>query len=104
MKSPLEYDQKIVKEFSIDDESNEVLEPVYKIAYVRSQLEEVSKILYRTRVELILAQMQADSKDELIASKGASMITENRHNIKQLVMSLGVLKQLLDELQTAYSD
>lgn len=104
MRSPLKYDNDIVKEFGIDDEKIEALEPVYKIAYVRSQLEETSKILYRARVELILAQVQADSEDELIASKGKGLVSENRHNIKQLNKSVIMLQQLLDELQTVYSE
>lgn len=103
MKSPLKYDEDIVKEFKFSDNESEILEPVYKIAYVRSQLEEVSKFLYRERVELILGQTQADSTDELIASRGATQVTEHRNNIKQVIKSIRVLKQLLDELQTAYT-
>jgi hypothetical protein len=99
MDSPLKYDQDISEEFGIDDSKNEILDPVYKIAYVRSQLEEISKFLYRERVELILGQTQADSKDEMIAAKGASQVTEHRNNIKQVVKSINVLKELLNELQ-----
>lgn len=103
MQSALKYDNDIVEEFGIDDSKNEVLDPIYKIAYVRSQLEEISKFLYRERVEIILAQTQSDSEDELIASKGAGQVTEHRNNIKQVVKSINVLKQLLSELQAANS-
>lgn len=99
MKNPLKYDEDIAEEFGIDDSKSEILDPVYKIAYVRAQLEEISKFLYRERVELILGQTQADSKDELIASKGAQRVTEHRNNIKQVVKSINVLKELLNELQ-----
>lgn len=104
MISPLKYDSDIVEEFGIDDSQSEVLDSIYKIAYVRSQLEEISKFLYRERVELILGQTQADSEDEMIASKGANQVTEKRSNIKQVVKSIKVLKDLLNELQTANSD
>lgn len=104
MKSPLKYDQDRVEEFGIDDAQNEVLDPVYKIAYVRSQLEEISKFLYRERVELILAETQATSDVSHIVANAKVKVEDHRNNIKGIVKSIATLKQLLNELQAAHTE
>jgi hypothetical protein len=41
MKSPLAADQELVKEFGIDEAGD--LEPVFKLGYVRAQIDEFKK-------------------------------------------------------------
>lgn len=102
MNSPLKYDENIVKEFGIED--SEVLDPVFKVAYVRSQLEEISKFLYRERIELILSETQSESSISHIAAGARVKVEEHRNNIEGVTKSIEVLKQLLDELQSAYAE
>lgn len=99
MDSPLAYDDKIKKEFKIDDTVDQ--EHVFKLAHVRTQLEEIKKFLWRERVELILAETQATDANDVIADKGRSNATEKRNNIKQVVRSIRVLDQLQKELEAA---
>lgn len=101
MKSPLELDNAVVKEFGITPEVDQDL--VFKLAYVRSQKEEIKKMLWRERVDLILAENQVNSDIELIADKGRQLKTEKRNNIRQIVGSLERLMVLEDEL-SAVSD
>ena len=97
MKSALDYDKKIKEEFGIDEVVEQ--DEVFKIAHVRSQLEEIKKFLWRERVELLLGESQVESTDELVSGKGRSQVTEKRSNIKQIVRTIKVLDGLLRELE-----
>ncbi len=97
MKSALDYDKKIQKEFKIDESVDQDM--VFKIAHVRTQIEEIKKFLWRERVELILGESQAESTDELVAQKGRSNVAEKRSNIKQVVRSIRTLTGFLNELE-----
>lgn len=97
MKSPLEYDAKVVKEFGISQDV-ELPEEV-KIGFVRTQFEEIQKFLLRERVELILAEAQSKSDIEAIAAEARTKVASHRNTIKGIVVSLDTLKQLLNELQ-----
>lgn len=96
MKSPLEFDAAVVKEFGITD----TLEPEYKLGYARTQLEEITKALWRERVELLIAQMQVDSaSDESVKAVHQAKVNEKRMLIVQFVRSVTLLTVLVDELQ-----
>ncbi len=101
MKSPLEYDEAIVKEFSIEHD----LESDVKLNFVRTQLEQITQALYRERVELIISQTQVDgATDEVMKSQHNGKLTEHRLMIGQFVRSISVLTVLLDELITSVSE
>jgi len=102
MASPLEYDEKVVKEFGItakDDVEDEV-----KIGYVREQLDQIKKFLWRERVELQLSEAQAGSDVEALAAKAKSDVASHRSNLKGIVASIRVLTELLSELEAKVSD
>lgn len=101
MDKPLKYDEGIVEEFGITGDID--LDPVIKLAYVRTQLEEITKFLWRERIDLILGETQAVSKNELVADKGRAQVTEHRSNIRQVVNSIRVLINLKDELEATIS-
>ena len=101
MKSPLAFDAGIVKEFKIDD----ALEPEYKLAYARTQLDEINKALWRERVELLIAQMQIDNAtDESVKAHHQGKINEKRMLIVQFVRSITLLTVLVDELQAKLAE
>lgn len=98
MDSPLKYDAGIVKEFGIT--AKEDVEDVIKLSYVRSQLDEIKKFLWRERVELQLAEAQKKSDVEALAAAASSKVADHRNNIKGIIASVRVLTELLGELET----
>lgn len=97
MDSPLAYDQKVKKEFGIDDDFEQ--EPALRVGFVRTQYEEIKKFLQRERIDLLLSEVQANSEIEAIAASARNKVAEHRNNIKGIVMSLTLLKKLLNELE-----
>lgn len=102
MSSPLEDDAKIVKEFSIKAEHE--MDDVWKVSYVRSQLEEIKKFLWRERTELLMAEGQAKNSVEELAAKARTDVATHRSTIKGVLLSIGVLNDLLKELEAKLSD
>lgn len=101
MKSPLAYDAAIVKEFGITDN----LELEYKLAHARTQLEEITKALWRERVELMIAQMQIDNaSDESVKAHHQGKVNEKRMILVQFVRSITLLTVLVGELESALSE
>lgn len=98
MKSPLKYDEEIVKEFKIEND----VDAEAKLGFVRSQLEQIKQAMYRERVELVISQTQVDgATDEVMKSQHNGKVTEHRLMIGQFVRSISVLTVLLDELEAS---
>lgn len=100
MDSPLKYDAERVKEFAISEAVD--LDGVLKLGFVRTQFDEIKKMLWRERVDLILAEEQAKlfadlNKDEMV-NEAKKKILSYRSNIQGYVRSLNTLKVLKDEL------
>lgn len=105
MDSPLKYDAERVKEFAITEAVD--LDGVLKLSFVRTQFDEIKKMLWRERVDLILAEEQAklfaeQDKDEMV-NEAKKKILSYRSNIQGYVRSLNTLKTLKDELDKATS-
>lgn len=100
MKSPLEYDESIVKEFGIKPEHE--AEDEYKIGFVRGQLDEIKKFLWRERTELLMAEGQVKGDIEALAAKAQSDIAAHRSNIKGILLSIGTLNDLVKELEKKF--
>lgn len=97
MKSPLKFDQETKKEFGIKDEFD--LDPTSKLAFARTQRDEIIKVLWRERIDLMVAQAQVDSAaDETMKGNHQNKVTEKRLLITQFVRSLNTLTVLVDEL------
>lgn len=102
MDSPLKYDEKLAKEFdikAIDD-----VEGAFKLNYVRTQLDEIKKFLWRERVELQLAEAQAKTDVEALAAEARNKVASHRSNIKGVLASIRVLAELLSELEKTVSE
>jgi DNA-binding helix-hairpin-helix protein with protein kinase domain len=97
MVSPLKYDAEVVKEFGI--KATEDVEDEVKVGYVREQLDQIKKFLWRERVELQLAEAQTNSDVEALAAKARSDVASHRSNLKGVVASIRVLTELLSELE-----
>jgi hypothetical protein len=102
MVSPLEYDKKVVEEFGI--KASEDVEDEVKVGYVREQLDQIRKFLWRERVELQLSEAQATSDVEALAAKAKAEVAGHRSNLKGIVASIRVLTELLHELEAKVSD
>lgn len=101
MSSALKYDEELAKEFGIKAEHD--VEDVFKLTYVRTQLDEVKKFLWRERVELQMAEGQAKSDVEALAAKARGDVATHRSNIKGILLSIGTLNELAKELEAKVS-
>lgn len=102
MKSPKQIDDEVVEEFGITPEID--LNTEFKIAYLKAQIEEFKKMLFRSRVDIILSEKLMTSEVEALAEKGRTNRTENRHNAKQFARGLETLNQYLKELDETRGD
>lgn len=98
-KTPLQADKDLVKEFNIESD----LEPMFKLSYVRSQLDEMKKACYRYRVDSVISQFliekaQEEDKPEMEA-KFRENLSQNKVLVRQFSQSIKVVEQLLDELE-----
>lgn len=101
MKSPLSADKELLAEFDIAEESD--LELVQKVGYVRAQIDEFKKAMYRNRVDALISmdleERATKAKDELLANKARENLTNYRNFIKQTSGALKFLEHLLNELE-----
>jgi len=104
MVSPLEEDAKLLKEFGIDEKKD--LEPLFKLSYVRAQIDEFKKAMFRNRVDALIsmdliARAKA-AKDEPLETKARENLTNYRNFIKQTAGALLFLEGALSELESAH--
>ena len=103
MKSPLSVDQDLVKEYKIPKELD--LEDMFKLSYVRSQLDEMKKALFRYRVDAILSdllidQAKKDDKPEM-ESKFRENLSNNKVLVRQFSQSIQIMEKFKNELEAA---
>jgi vancomycin resistance protein YoaR len=102
VKSPLEQDISLKKEFGIRDEND--LDDVFKLSYVRSQIEEFKKVIYRNRVDAIISQDLIErakkDKNEALEQKGRENYSNYRNVIKQMTGAVEVMEALKKELES----
>lgn len=96
--SPLAIDAVTVKEFDIDKESD--FEDEGKLAFCRAQRDEYLKVLWRERLELIIAKKQEESKDAGIRAESSKNVLTHELGIQQFVRAIKVLNVLVTELET----
>lgn len=100
MKSPLQADKDLIKEFDIDEASD--LQSVFKLGYVRAQIDEFKKAMYRNRVDALISMDLMDraqkAKDEALEAKAKENLMNYRNFIKQTAGALKFLEQLVNEL------
>lgn len=103
MKSPSTIDQELVKEYKVGKEAE--LEDMFKLSYVRSQLDEMKKALFRYRVDAILSdclieQAKKDDKPEM-ESKFRENLSNNKVLVRQFAQSISIMEQFKNELEAA---
>jgi hypothetical protein len=106
MKSPLQADKELVEEFGIDEASD--LDPTFKLGYVRSQIDEFKKVIFRNRVDALISlnliELSQKAKDEAMESKARENLTNYRNVIKQMTGAVELMEQLKDELEPLASE
>jgi len=100
-KSPLQTDKELVKEFGISEAAE--LAPNFKLGYVRTQIDEFKKVLWRNRVdalisEYLIAKAKADKNDAL-EGRFRENLSRYRNDIKQLSQSIDFMESLKNELE-----
>lgn len=97
MKSPLTIDQGVVSEFGITEDID--LPKMHKIAYVKAQIDEMKKMLFRERVDIILSTKLTENENEGLSTQGRTKLLEKRTNTRQFAQALEVLNGYLKELE-----
>lgn len=101
MKSPITTDNELVKEFGIPASAD--LDPIFKLGYVRAQIDEFKKVLYRNRVDAVISlglieNASKAGKDEL-EGKLRENLANYRNVIRQMAQSLEIMEKLKSELE-----
>lgn len=102
MKSPLEIDKDTVKEFAIKPEHD--LNTGQKLIFLNAQKNEMQTVLWRNRMDLIIAMNQVEDlnkqgKEELAGEHAKNVLTY-RSTIKQLVLSVTIINKLIKEVES----
>lgn len=95
--SPLDVDKAIVKEFKVPADAE--LDKPEKLDYCHAQVHEIKKYLWRTRADLTISTLQAQSDDKQVAAESQRKIDEYKAQIKQIVTSIKVFNTLIQELE-----
>lgn len=98
MDSPLKYDEALKSELGVTKDIE--LSDVEKLGYVRSQFDEIKKLLFRERLELMMAEAQTKSDLEAFAADAKSKVAQHRTQIKNIILTLGVVKSFVGELES----
>lgn len=101
MDSPLKYDEGIIKKFGIKAELD--LEDIGKLTFARNYLDEVKKLLWRERQELILSETQAKVNEGALQAKALTEIESHLSNLKGIYASIETLTKLVHELEAKVS-
>jgi len=102
MNNPLKIDAETKKTFDITPEVDN--EDVEKLGFCRAQRDEYRKMLWRERVELIIARRQAESKDQIVQIESAKNVMSHTSGIEQFVRAIKVLNELIAELESIVSE
>lgn len=95
--SPLEFDKATVKEFGITPETEPSVD--WQKTFIRAQIDEMQRLSYRTRTDLIHATRLTKSPNEVIAEKARDNVRNGRNDLKQFVGAIETFNQLLKELE-----
>ena len=94
--SPLDVDRETVKEVGITDDYE--VSPVKKLAYLRSQYEELETMVWRSRVDVIHAKRLTESEIPALKHKGLERIDTHMNEVKQFYGGMQMVKRLIDQL------
>jgi len=89
--------KQLVEEFNITPDME--LDGEFRTMFVKNQVEEIKKILWREVVDYIIAQNMSESDDETVATAGNTKKTEKRSNIKQFARALKAYNEFIAELE-----
>lgn len=93
----LDIYKELKEEFNITEDME--LDSEFRTVFVKNQVEEIKKILWREIVDFIIADSMSRSDDETVATAGNTKKTEKRSNIKQFAKALKSYSELIAELE-----
>jgi hypothetical protein len=103
VKSPLAEDEKLVKEFGIGINESGDLDALYKLGYVRAQIDEFKKVMFRNRVDAVISQdlIERCDKDNNIelGNEARKNLANYRNVIKQMNGAVEVMEKFKSELE-----
>lgn len=95
--SHLDIYKDLKEEFNITEEME--LDTEFRTVFVKNQVDEIKKILWREIVDYIIAQNMAKSEDEAVRTAGTTKVNEKRVNIRQFAKALKTYNELVAELE-----
>jgi hypothetical protein len=95
--SHLDIYKQLAEEFNITEDME--LDSEFRTMFVKNQVDEIKKILWREVVDYIIAQNMSESDDETVATAGNTKKTEKRSNIKQFTRALKAYNEFIAELE-----
>lgn len=98
-KSPLTIYKEAAKSFGLTED--QLVPDVAKLSFVRTQEAEQKTIINRLLVDLTMSRIhQAEAKDDATKSAYEGKARGYENDIRQLVASLNVAQQLVEELES----
>lgn len=94
--SPLEFDKDTIKEFGITDKTEPNKD--WKTVFIQGQIDELQKLSWRTRIDLIHSEKLSQSPNETLAEKARQNRLNGRNDLKQFITAIETLQTLLEEM------
>jgi uncharacterized 2Fe-2S/4Fe-4S cluster protein (DUF4445 family) len=102
MKSPLKIDKETVKENNITEDIE--LSPVAKISFLEDQLDQIKKMHWRARVDMLHALRLQEDSNPVLREKGFSNMATHRNEMQQSIGAIRMLQTLIKELREEYPE
>jgi hypothetical protein len=93
----LDIYKELKEEFNITEDME--LDTEFRTVFVKNQVDEIKKILWREIVDYIIAQNMMQSDDETVRTAGTTKVNEKRVNIRQFSKALKAYSELIAELE-----
>lgn len=70
-----------------------------KVLFIKQQIDEMQRMLWRERVDIILSSRLMNDPSDTLAEKGRQTNNEKRHNARQIAMAITTLQNFLKQLR-----
>lgn len=99
--SPLEVDKQTLKELGITED---VVTPLIKLSFLQSQLEEMTSIFWRSRMDVVHAKRLQESDNEILRNKGLERESTHKNEVRQFWGGIEMLRNMINQLREEYPE
>lgn len=100
--NPLAIDKETVKKLGITQADD--VSPVFKLNFLREQLEQIKHMNWRARVDVIHATRLTESKNEVLKNKGHQNLATHLNEVEQSLGAIRQINKLTDQLLEEYPE